>query len=120
MPTSDAVRHPAAELYGRIDSFVQARVEEARNGVPAGSDTARALDALQYLANRAAAGGDLLRAGVRVHPNQAVREARAEDAWETLRHIARRWHEHSDYASEYTQTWRDLAVEENENLSSSL
>lgn len=45
MPASGAVRHPVAELYDRIDDFVQARVADARSGVLAGSDAARALDA---------------------------------------------------------------------------
>ncbi|QKV98219.1 hypothetical protein HUT19_41605 (plasmid) [Streptomyces sp. NA02950] len=118
MAASADVRHPMLpELYDRIDSFVQARLEEARRGVPAGSDTALALDALQYLASRAAAAGDLMRTGIRTHTDQAVRQTRAEEAWEMLRHIARRWHEHPDYTAEFAPTWRDLVVEENRDPS---
>ncbi|MEU2718221.1 hypothetical protein [Streptomyces sp. NPDC007205] len=115
MPASDFVPRSFPALYDRFDSFVQARLEEARSGVPAGSEAARAPDALQYLAGRAACAGDLLRTGVRVHPDQAVREARADEAGETLRHIARRWHEHPDYAPSTrrpggTRPWRRTGV----------
>ncbi|MFD8385247.1 hypothetical protein ACFV2X_43145 [Streptomyces sp. NPDC059679] len=103
------------EMYDRIDTFVQARLDEAQAGLPAGSDVAHALDALRYLASRAASVGDLLRLGLRSHPDEAVRQARAEEAWETLRHISRRWDKHPDYAAEYGQTWRDLVVAKNRN-----
>ncbi|WP_333745710.1 hypothetical protein [Streptomyces sp. IBSBF 2950] len=114
MTTSTDVRHPMLpELYDRIDAFVQARLAEARTdlpdlgGTPPYRDADLALDALQYLASRAASTGGLLRSGVHVHPDPAVREARAEEAWETLRHVARRWNTHPDYSPDYAETWRD-------------
>ncbi|GAA1111040.1 hypothetical protein [Streptomyces javensis] len=114
MAASTDVRHPILpELYDRIDAFVQARLDEARKDLPDLGDAPPyrdadlALDALQYLATRAASTADLLRSGVHVHPDPAVRGARAEEAWETLRHIARRWHTHPDYSPDYAMTWRD-------------
>ncbi|MDX2692178.1 hypothetical protein [Streptomyces ipomoeae] len=100
---------PGPDLYNEVGAFVQARLDEGRRQVPAASDAAHALDAVQYLANRAAATADMLRLNVRTHPDQAVREARAEEAWETLRHIARRWNGHPDYRPQYAMTWRTHA-----------
>ncbi|MFJ2589715.1 hypothetical protein [Streptomyces sp. NPDC087538] len=85
----------SADHFDRIDAFLQERLNEARGQLADDSpDAALALDALAYEIARAASMADALRAGA-----ELVRPP--SDAWETLRHVARRWQGHPRFLPEF-------------------
>ncbi|MFI9311232.1 hypothetical protein [Streptomyces triculaminicus] len=98
-----------AEHFERIAAFILKHLKAAREQ-GAGAENRRALDAVQYLVNAAAAFSHLLhQLPVPADPVQhTVLRAREAEAWETLRHTARQWQEYPDYDLLFSLTPQEL------------